>query len=159
MKRQPPASSNPITRESIHPSVLMQGAIPPQLTNTVAAHPDLVCQLMPLEEQLKQHWSYVLGKKSSNGDTGVVDTVTDVAKEVTVVVRRSFIARTVKSLRRRRVRGGDQTAQAQSAGVLVQLSERSKDSTTSEPLTSGERDWLSRLMQETNLGHFIRDLV
>ena len=140
----------------------MQGAIPPQLTNTLATHPDLVCQLMPLEEQAKQRWTYVPGKNSEslNGDTHVMDIMTGVAREVTVVRRQSFITKTVKSLRKR-VRGGDQTVQSQSAGMLVQqlqLSERSY-STTSEAMTSGERDWLSRLMQETSLGHFIRDLV
>jgi hypothetical protein len=157
MQRQPPTSSNPITHESIHPSVLMQGAISPQLTNTLATHPDLICHLMPLEEQMKQRWPYVPGKNSLNGDTDVMDTVTEVAEEVTVVWRQSFIARTVKSLRRR-VRGGDQTVQTQSVGMLVQSSERS-DSTASGSLTSGERIWLSSLMQETSIGHFIRDLV
>lgn len=157
MQRQPPTSSNPITHESIHPSVLMQGAISPQLTNALATHPDLVCQLMPLEEQAKQHWTYVPGNYALNGDTDVMDTVTEVAREVTVVRRQSFITRTVKSLRKR-VRGSDQTVQSQSVRMLVQLSE-SSDSTASESLTSGERDWLSRLMQETSLGHFIRDLV
>jgi hypothetical protein len=137
----------------------MQGVISPQLTNTLATHPDLVCQLMPLEEQAKQYWPYVPGKNPVNGDTDVMgtDTVMEVAKEVTVVRRQSFIVRTVRSLRKR-VRGGDQTVQSQSVGMLVQLSERS-DSTASESLTSEERDWLSRLMQETSLGHFIRDLV
>ena len=152
MQRQPPTSSNPITHESIHPSVLMQSAISPQLTNILATHPDLVCQLMPLEEQVKQHWPYVPGKI---GDTPVMDTVTDVAEEVTFVWRQSFIARTVKSLRRR-VRG-DQTVRSQSVRMVVQRSEQS-DTTASEPLTPGERDWLSRL-QETSLGYFIRDLV
>jgi hypothetical protein len=155
LRRQPPTSYNPITHESIHPSVLMQDVISSQLTNTLATHPDLVCQLMPLEEQAKQHWPYVPGKYST-GDADVVGTVTEVAKEDTVVQRRSFITRTVTSLRKR-VRRGDQTIQTESVGMLVQLSERS-DSTVSESLTSEERDWLSRLMQ-TSLGHFIRDLV
>jgi len=155
MQRQPPTSSNPITHESIHPSVLMQDAISPQLTNTLATHPDLVCQLMPLEEQAKQLWAYVPGKNSLNGGTDVImDTVMEVAEEVTVVRRQSFVVRTVKSLRRR-VRGRDQTIQTQSVGILDQHS----DYTASESLTLGERDWLSRLMQETSLGHFIRDLV
>jgi hypothetical protein len=93
-----------------------------------------------------------------NGDTHVMDTMTEVAREVTVVRRQSFITKTVKSLRKR-VRGGDQTVRSQSVLVQqLQLSERS-DSTASEALTSGERDWLSRLTQETSLGHFIRDLV
>ena len=135
----------------------MQGAISPQLTNTLATHPDLVCQLMPLEEQAKQHWTYVPGNDASNGNTDVMDTVTEVTREVTVVRRQSFITRTVKGLKKR-VRGSDQTVQSQSVRMLVQLSEQS-DSTASKSLTSDERDWLSRLMQETSLGHFIRDLV
>jgi len=156
MQRQPPTSSDPITHESIHPSVLMQGAISPQLLNTLATHPDLVCQLMPLEEQAKQHWSYVPRKNSLNGDTDTMDTVAEVFKEIVVVRRQSFVARTVKKLRRR-VRGGDQIVQSQSVGVVFQRSEVSDS--TAESLTLGERDWLSRLMQETSLGHFIRDLV
>ena len=157
LQRQLPTSSNPNTHESIHPSVLMQGAISSRLINAIATHPDLVCQLMPLEEQMKQHWPYVPGKSPLNSDTDVRDAVTEVAKEVSVGRQWSFIARTVKVLRRR-VRGGDQTVQSRSVRMLVQVSERS-DSTTSASLTSGERDWLSRLTQETSLGHFIRDLV
>lgn len=157
LKRHPPKSSNPTTHETIHPSVLMQDAISPQLTNTLSTHPDLICQLMPLEEQAKQHWTFVPGKNSLNGGTGVTDTVMEVAKEVTIVRRQSFITRTVKRVRKR-VRGGDQTVQSQSVGMLVQLSEDSNP-TGSDSLTSSERDWVSRLMQETSLGHFIRDLV
>ncbi len=106
---------------------------------------------------MKQRWPYVPGKNSLNGDTVAMDVETKVAEEGTVVRRRSFIVRTVKSLRRR-VRGGDQTVQTESVGMLVQRSER-LDSTASESLTLGERNWLSSLMQETSLGHFIRDLV
>jgi hypothetical protein len=106
---------------------------------------------------MKQHWPYVPGKSPSNSGTDVRDAVTEVAKEVSVGRQWPFIARTVKVLRRR-VRGGDQTVQSRSVRMLVQVSERS-DSTTSASLTSDERDWLSRLTQETNLGHFIRDLV
>jgi len=158
MQREPPTSSNPITNESVHPSVLMQGAISPQLTNSLATHPDLVCQLMPLEEQAKQRWSYVPGNNSMEDEPDVTDTVTEVTKvaeEVTVVRRQSFIARTLKGLRG--FREGDQIVQSDSVavGIVVQHT----DSTASGSLTSGERDWLSRLMQETSLGHFIRDLV
>lgn len=159
MKRQPPTSSNPITNESIHPSVFMQGSISPQLTNTLASHPELICQLMPLEEQVRRHWPYIPGTNSSNGDTNAMETVTVVnkAKEVTFVRRQSFFSKTVKSVRRR-IRGGDQIVQSQSVGIVVQRSGRS-DATAFESLSSGERDWLSRLTQETSFGHFIRDLV
>ena len=151
MHRQPPTSPNLITHESIHPSVLMQGTISSKLTSTLATHPDLVCQLLPLEEQAKQHWHYVPEKDTSNDDTDVIDAMTEVVR------RQSFIARTVKSLRRR-VRGGDQTIKSQSVRMVAQLSEHS-NSKVSESLNSGERDWLSSLMEETSLGHFVRDLI
>jgi hypothetical protein len=110
---------------------------------------------MPLEEQAKQQWHYVPGKNSSNSAAAdVMNIVTGVAKEVTVVRRQSFIARAVKTLRRR-ARDDDQIVQSQSVRMLVQRS----DSTTTESLTAGERNWLSKLMQETSLGYFIRDLV
>ena len=75
-----------------------------------------------------------------------------VADEVTDARRRSFIARAVGSLRRK-TRGDDQIIETQFTGVLVERA----DLTAS--LTAGERGWLLRLMHETNLGVFIRDLV
>ena len=149
--RQPPTSFDPITHESIHPSVLMQGVIPLQLANTLTTHPELICQLMPLEQQAKQQWPYVPGNHSRRN--GVADVIyTEVVKEVTVVRRHSFIYRAVKSLRRR-PRDDDRTVQSKTTGIPAQR----PDSTAS--LTVGERSWLLRLMQETSVGDFIRDLV
>jgi hypothetical protein len=149
--RQLPTSFDPITHESIHPSVLMQGAIPPQLAKALATHSELICQLMPLEQQAKQQWPYAPGNHSHwNGVADVIET--EVVNEVTVVRRHSFIYRAVKSLRRR-PRDGDRTVQSKTTGISVQR----PDSTAS--LTAGERSWLLRLMQETSVGDFIRDLV
>ena len=129
----------------------MQGAIPPQLANTITTHPELVCQLMPLEQQAKQQWPYAPGNHSrQNGVADVIDT--EVADEVTIVQRQSFISRAVKSLRRR-PRDDDRTLRSKSAGIPAQR----LDSTAS--LSVGERGWLLRLMQETSMGDFIRDLV
>ena len=130
----------------------MQSNIPPQLANILATHPDLVTQLMPLEQQAKQQWHSTSSEHSRSGTTAVVEV--EVANEVTVtdMRRRSFIARAVGSLRRRG-RGDDQIIQTQFTGVLVEQA----DPTASA--TAGERGWLLRLMHETNLGVFIRDLV
>ena len=128
----------------------MQGAIPPQLASTITTHPELVCHLMPLEQQAKQQWPYAPGDHSRrNGVADVMDTVAD---EVTIVQRQSFISRAVKSLRRR-PRDDDRTLRSKSAGIPAQR----LDSTAS--LSVGERGWLLRLMQETSMGDFIRDLV
>lgn len=107
---------------------------------------------MPLEQQAKQQWPSTSSEHSRSGTTVVVEV--EMANEVTVtdVRRRSFIARAVGSLRRRG-RGGDQIIQTQFTGVLVEQA----DPTAS--VTAGERGRLLRLMHETNLGVFIRDLV
>ena len=129
----------------------MQGAIPSQLANTITTHPELVCQLMPLEQQAKQQWPYAPGNHSrQNGVADVIDT--EVADEVTIVQRQSFISRAVKSLRRR-PRDDDRTVRSKSAGIPAQR----LDSTAS--LSVGEGSWLLRLTQETSMGDFIRDLV
>jgi phosphotransferase system HPr-like phosphotransfer protein len=104
---------------------------------------------MPLEQQAKQDWPYAPDKHSGNGAADVMVAVTN---EVTVVRRQSFIARAIKSLKRR-ARGDDQTIRSQSNGKKVQR----RDSMAS--LTAGEKGWLLKLMQETSLGDFIRDLV
>jgi hypothetical protein len=74
----------------------------------------------------------------------------EVANKVTVVGRQSFIARVVKSLKRR-IRGDHHNIQK------TRTLDRHTDSTAS--LTTGERRWLLRLTQESSLGAFIRDLV
>jgi hypothetical protein len=130
----------------------MQGAVPPQLANTLATHTDLICPLMPLEQQAKQQWPYAPGKHSWNGAADVIDS--GVANEVTVVRRQSFISRAVKSLRRR-ARHDDKTVPSRSIGTETPV--QRPDSTAS--MTAGERSWLLRLMQETSVGDFIRDLV
>jgi hypothetical protein len=107
---------------------------------------------MPLEQQAKQDWPYAPDRHSWNGAVDVMVAEPEVANEVTIVRRQSFIVRAIKGLKRR-ARGADQTVRSQSNGMAVQRD----DSTAS--LTAGERSWLLRLMQETSLGDFIRDLV
>jgi hypothetical protein len=139
IQRQLPTSFDPITHETIHPSVLMQSVILPQLAHTIAAHPNLVCQLMPLEQQAKKLWSPASAEHPSSAATEVIKS------EVTHKVgRQSFIAR-VKSLKKK-VRGDQESTQVGHS-----------DSTAS--LTMGERSWLLRLTQETSAGVFIRNLV
>jgi len=148
IQRQFPTSFDPITHERIHPSVLMQSAILPQLANTLATHPDLVAQLMPLEQQAKQQWP------STSSEHARSDPMPVGVKEVEVANqrRRSFITRTVGSLRRRGRRDG-QITQAQFTGVLVEHADPAAS------VTAGDRGWLLRLMHESSLGVFIRDLV
>lgn len=131
----------------------MQGAIPPQLANALATHPDLVAQLMPLEQQAKQQWPSTSSEHSRRSATGVMEV--EVANEVLDVVHReSFIARAVGGLEGG-ARSGDKIVQTQVTGVLVEHAEP----TASSSETAGEKGWLLRLKHETSFGVFIRDLV
>jgi hypothetical protein len=60
--RQLPNSTNDVTHETIHPSVLKQKQILPQLKATLDKNPALVYGLLPFEEQMRNNWPYVPGK-------------------------------------------------------------------------------------------------
>ncbi|KAI0004139.1 hypothetical protein BJV74DRAFT_763443 [Russula compacta] len=101
--RQFPTSFNPTTHESIHPSVLTQSAMLPQLRDTLATHPDLIYPLMPLEQQAKQRWPFASCEHSRESATDVMESEsgTVVGNEAIAFRHQSFIARAVSSLKRR----------------------------------------------------------
>jgi hypothetical protein len=143
IQRQIPTSFNPVTHESIHPSIFEQSAILPQLKHTLATFPDLVGQLMPLEEQAKQQWPHILGQHMKEDTMNSVECRTPGG---TAGVRYgSIVSRLVKSF------GKDDTTR--SLGTLSQRRDPTRR------MSIDENGWLSRLVQETSLGVFIRDLV
>ena len=142
--RQIPTSFDPVTHESIHPSILEQCAILPQLKSTLATYPDLIGQLMPLEQRAKQQWPNISGQQEDTMNVAESQTPEGTA----VVCRGSIISRAVKSLRR--PRRDDPTP---SIGTLSQ-----RRNPTGR-MTVDEKGWLLRLVQETSAGAFIRDLV
>jgi len=74
VKRQLPTQDDDITHETIHPSVLEQDHILPQLQQSIDSNPSLVCSLLPLEMEVKKNWPYVPGKhdiKQSKGSSQV----------------------------------------------------------------------------------------
>ncbi|KAI6133030.1 hypothetical protein EDD16DRAFT_1688684 [Pisolithus croceorrhizus] len=56
--RQLPSKTDQTTHETVHPSVLEQAHLVPQLVKNIQANPSLVCGLLPLEEQMKRDWDY-----------------------------------------------------------------------------------------------------
>ncbi|KAI6136605.1 hypothetical protein F5141DRAFT_994649 [Pisolithus sp. B1] len=56
--RQLPSKTDQTTHETVHPSVLEQVHLVPQLVKNIQANPSLVCRLLPLEEQMKRDWAY-----------------------------------------------------------------------------------------------------
>jgi len=60
--RQLPDSTNDVTQETIHPSVLRQTKIPPQMKANLDKSPSLLSELLPFEEEMRKNWPYVPGK-------------------------------------------------------------------------------------------------
>jgi hypothetical protein len=60
--RQLPTSTNDVTHETIHPSVLKQKQILPQLKANIDKNPALITGILPFEEDVKKHWPYIPGK-------------------------------------------------------------------------------------------------
>ncbi|KAF8168146.1 hypothetical protein B0H34DRAFT_684398 [Crassisporium funariophilum] len=54
----PTMPNDPITHESIHPSVLQQQSLYPALSELLKKHPKIVCNLSPMEEEMKMKWRY-----------------------------------------------------------------------------------------------------
>jgi uncharacterized protein (DUF2235 family) len=59
--RQLPTVTDDITHETVHPSASKQAHLLPQLKANIEKNPALVCELLPLEKQMKEKWSYVPG--------------------------------------------------------------------------------------------------
>lgn len=57
-----PTSTDDVTHEKIHPSVLAQKNLIPQLQTNLKQDPDLVATLLPVEQKVKDNWAYVPGK-------------------------------------------------------------------------------------------------
>jgi len=60
--RQLPTCTNDVTHEKIHPSVLRQKQILTQLQANINKNPTLICELLPLEKEMRKNWPYVPGK-------------------------------------------------------------------------------------------------
>ena len=58
IERPIPTKTNEITQEYIHPSVLEQAKLFPNLALVLDDHPDIVGELLPLEEEFKLNWPY-----------------------------------------------------------------------------------------------------
>ncbi len=92
IKRQLPTATDSVTHEYIHPSVLEQSSLYPSVKDVVTKHPELICELTPLEKEMKLNWPYkatvvktsteVDGKVTRNG----VTTTTSLLVEQTAVL-------------------------------------------------------------------------
>ncbi|KAH0838273.1 hypothetical protein J3R83DRAFT_6529 [Lanmaoa asiatica] len=83
--RQLPIKTDDVTHETIHPSVLEQDNIAPQLRASIQKDPLLVCSLLPLEEEMKKSWPYVPGKNVPTDSKGSAQMESATAVEATTL--------------------------------------------------------------------------
>ncbi|KAF9040575.1 hypothetical protein BJ165DRAFT_308104 [Panaeolus papilionaceus] len=57
-RQLPTMANDPVTHESIHPSVLLQKKLNSSLLNLMREHPDIMYTLQPLEEAARARWPY-----------------------------------------------------------------------------------------------------
>lgn len=92
IKRKLPTATDSVTHEYIHPSVLEQSSLYPSVKDVVTKHPELICELTPLEEEMKLNWPYkaTVVKKTTEVDGQVtrngVTTTTSLLVEKTAVL-------------------------------------------------------------------------
>ncbi|KAL0951250.1 hypothetical protein HGRIS_007968 [Hohenbuehelia grisea] len=58
VQRKLPTATDNVTHETIHPSVKEQSSTTPEIQATLNLHPELLCELLPLEAELKYLWQY-----------------------------------------------------------------------------------------------------
>ena len=80
IQRTLPTVTDDVTHETVHPSVLEQSHILPQLAENIERNPGLVCSLQPLEEELRRRWAVVPDNATAQAYTGTYlsETVTEV---------------------------------------------------------------------------------
>ncbi|KDQ63600.1 hypothetical protein JAAARDRAFT_29622 [Jaapia argillacea MUCL 33604] len=69
IQRTIPTSTDDVTHETIHPSVLQQDSINATLQDNITNNPALVVPLAPLEEELRTRWPYRPGRKIPDEST------------------------------------------------------------------------------------------
>ncbi|KAI0361533.1 hypothetical protein OH77DRAFT_1391827 [Trametes cingulata] len=64
IQRKLPTATDDVTHEVIHPSVLRQVHLVPNLQETINSNPNLIATLLPWEERVKAHWATKLATTS-----------------------------------------------------------------------------------------------
>ncbi|KAH7916402.1 hypothetical protein BJ138DRAFT_995855 [Hygrophoropsis aurantiaca] len=129
-----PTKTDDITHETIHPSAMEQKNIVPQLKANVKANPSLVCQLLPLEEELRKNWSHIPGQAPSPMSQGAVQVQTATAGKTT------FLWSTTKE--------AVSIGSSLGSQVIRKVQTRVPISTT---------DWLHSLAHESNVGAVLKE--
>ena len=134
IQRVLPTETNDVTHEVIHPSVLEQDKVVPELKTILDAHPSIVAALEPWEAMAKARWADRLQTRTSSVVGGSIHPAptTVPAKQTEEQQHGSLRDKAREALRR--LAGGDEHKEHVS-------------------------NWLGKLVQESNIGAVVKELL
>ena len=132
-QRTLPTSTNDITHEVIHPSVLHQANPIPELSQVLEEHPELLHTLLPWEENTKEAWAGRLEATSAFKVQAKVASTTHHSHD--------FVHKAVEAIKHlKHGDQGDQQAQNEAHSAYV----------------SG---WLGKVVSESSVGAVVQELI
>jgi hypothetical protein len=129
--RQISIPRNNTTLETIHPSVFEQAVPHPVIQDAVSKNPQLLANLLPLEEEMKKNWPYVPGKNDA----------------------RVQEAKASKSTLQGLAGGVVKSGQA----ILSKITQR-EDMKTESGAPVMEKNWIGKLADDPHLASFVKAL-
>ena len=135
-QRPLPTLTDNVTHEVIHPSVLNQIAPIPELSNVLKEHPELLHNLLPWEEQVKEAWGAQLATTSAFRVQAAAAHTTDTSHH-----SHDFIHKTVEAIKR------------------LKHSERSDGVAQPETHTAYVNGWLGKVATESSIGVVVQELL
>lgn len=145
IQRQFPKSFNPVTQETFHPSVLKQDKIRHTLKDALDEYPELLADLMPLEQELKVNWPFV-----SDASGGSVPNMRgNKTAQVKATRHKSLMVRTRDVITRRSLSDSGHVEPAPTISTMLDSPKSPKQA----------RSWLTRLTEDTSFGAFVREIV
>ena len=86
-QRPVPTSTNDVTRETIHPSVLKQKSLSLEVSQAIQGNPSIVPPLSDMEQLVKDHWHVRQNKtsvtiKSTGGQHGIIGDVKSFTEKI-----------------------------------------------------------------------------
>lgn len=145
IQRQFPKSFNPVTQETFHPSVLKQDKIRHTLKDALDEYPELLADLMPLEQELKVNWPFV-----SDASGGSVPNMRgNKTAQVKATRHKSLMIRTRDVITRRSLSESGHVEPAPTISTMLDSPKSPKQA----------RSWLTRLTGDASFGAFVREIV
>ncbi|TBU45101.1 hypothetical protein BD309DRAFT_860932 [Dichomitus squalens] len=132
IQRKLPTQTDDITHEVIHSSVLEQKQVVPELRKVLDANPAIVATLLPWETKMKEYWAVKLHTRAP----GVPDSETVVTAA-----------------------DADPAHQTHHASLLHKAGEAIKHIKHGDVHKEHVKDWLGKLVHESNIGPVVKEFL